>query len=246
MIPLRSLLPITLAALVSVTTSLSAADYFVSPTGSDTSGTGSLQSPWKTIAHAAKNVAPSADHTIRITAGTYVETEATVLPLGVNLVGAGEDQVTITSNGAIPSPPGVDDTNPDFKKWYYGSLIQLYSAGYGEGEDILLGEFEDMIPSADGNQTLSGFTIDGGDQIKAGVWVQNRNNVTMHDVTISNCIQRGAVFTRSDLEWFLPLPDGLWMYNTTIYDCEFYSNGIPIFSFASGTLVIEEISGNRA
>ena len=50
----------------------SAATYYVSPTGNDTTGNGSLNNPWKTIQRAA-NAAVAGD-TILIRAGTYRET----------------------------------------------------------------------------------------------------------------------------------------------------------------------------
>jgi PA14 domain/Secretion system C-terminal sorting domain/Right handed beta helix region len=218
------------------------ATYYVSPSGLDAPGRGSSTAPYRTLAYAATQVPANLNNTIYLNAGTYSETVATVLPRGVNIQGAGESLVTITSNGPIPAP-GVDQSSGDWKLWYDGSLIQLIDIGYS-GANPRYGPPENMLASQNGNQTLSGFTIDGNNkQIKAGVWVQNRNNVTMHHVTIRNCQQRGAVFSRSDMWWYIPLPDGKWMHNTTIYNCTFLNNGAQLGSETLGNLCLSGLDG---
>ncbi|MFN7117841.1 MAG: PA14 domain-containing protein [Saprospiraceae bacterium] len=218
--------------------------YYVSPTGVDAPSNGTAANPWKTLAYAASRVAANQNNTIYLNPGTYTETQAVIVPTGVNIEGAGESQVTIRVNGPIAPPPGVDQSSADWKLWYYGSLIQLYSAGYEGGAEVLYGSPTQMVASSNGNQTLSGFTIDGNNkQLKAGVWVQNRNNVTMHHVTINNCEQRGAVFTRSDMWWYEPMPDGKWMYNTTIHNCTFNNNGAQLGSESLGNLCIAGLDG---
>ncbi|MGB3547250.1 MAG: PA14 domain-containing protein [Saprospiraceae bacterium] len=218
--------------------------YYVDPSGVDAPGRGSSASPYKTLAYAAGQVPALANNTIYLNPGTYVETQAVKVPRGVNIEGAGESLVTVTANGPIAPPPGIDQTSGDWKLWYYGSLIQLYSAGYQGGPEIIYGSPTQMVASSDGDQTLSGFTVDGNNkQVKAGIWVQNRNNVTMHHVTVQNCQQRGAVFTRSDMWWYEPMPDGMWMYNTTIHDCTFYDNGAQLGSETLGNLCLAGLDG---
>ncbi|MEM1214177.1 MAG: PA14 domain-containing protein [Bacteroidota bacterium] len=218
--------------------------FYVSPSGVDAPGSGAQSNPYRTIAYAAQQVPANQGYTIYLLPGTFVETQAVQIPPGVNLIGAGESQVTVTANGPIPAPAGVDVSSGDWKLWYYGSLIQLYSAGYQGGPAVLYGAPTDMVPSTDGNQTVSGFTIDGASkQVKAGIWVQNRNNVTMNNVTVQNCDQRGAVFTRSDMWWYEPMPDGMWMYNTVVHDCEFYNNGAQLGSETLGNLCLAGLDG---
>ncbi len=218
--------------------------YYVATTGQDAAGRGSQGAPFRTIAYAAKHVPAGPDVTIYLNPGTYSETRTIELPLGVNLEGAGESSVTITSPGDVPIPAGIDRTSGDWKLWYYGSLIQLYSAGYSGGPEQIYGSPDQMVASSDGNQTLSGFTVDGNSkQVKAGVWVQNRNNVTMHHVTIKNCEQRGAVFTRSDMWWYEPMPEGKWMHNTKVYNCTFKDNGAQLGSETLGNLCLAGLDG---
>lgn len=218
--------------------------FYVSTSGSDANGNGSAGNPWKTLAYAVSQIPAGQNNTLHIAAGTYVETQPVKVPLGVNLEGAGVDQVTITSAGSVPVDAGVDVTSGDWKLWYHGSLIQLYSGGYQGGDAVLYGSPDEMIPSSNGNQYLTGFTVDGANkQVKAGIWVQNRNNVTMHHVKVQNCEQRGAVFTRSDLWWYEPMPEGMWMHNSTIHDVEFINNGAQLGSETLGNLCLAGLDG---
>lgn len=215
--------------------------YYVAPGGSDTSGNGSSAAPWKTISFAVAQIPAAENNTLFIRGGTYLENEPIQVPLGVNIRGEGRDLVTINSDRPIALPDGINSNSGDFKLWYYGSLIQLYSPGYPEGR--LYGSPAEMIPSSQGNQYLTGFTIDGNDQIKAGVWVQNRNQVTLADVTIHDCVQRGAVFARSDMYYYEPLPDGKWMHDTTIYNCVFKNNAAQLGSESLGNLCLAGLDG---
>ncbi|BCL34866.1 hypothetical protein NSMS1_13130 [Nostoc sp. MS1] len=216
---------------------------YVSPTGSDTGGDGSLVNPWRTLAYAAKRVQPNQNYTIYLNAGVYTETEATILPPGVNIKGAGESSVTITSNGAIPAS-GVDTNSSDWSLLYYGSTIQLVSPSYS-GSSPRYGSPSQMLEATNGNQTLSGFTLDGNSKIiKAGVWVENRHNVTVHHVTFKNFQHSGAVFTRGNMWWYVPLPEGMWMKNTTIYNCTFVNSAADGISGGStGNLRLGGLDG---
>ncbi len=216
--------------------------YYVATTGLDAPGRGSSTLPYRTIAYAAQQVPAGLNNTIYVNPGTYSETEAIKLPLGVNLQGAGEAQVTITSAAAIPAP-GIDQGSGDWKLWYDGSLIQLASDAYS-GANPKYGSLTQMLTPANGNQTLSGFTLDGNNKvIKAGVWVQCRSGVTMHHVTIKNFQQRGAVFGRSDMWWYEPMPAGKWMTNTTVFNCTFLNNGAQLGSETLGNLCLAGLDG---
>src|SRR5687767_5593344 len=57
-----------------------AADFYVSVTGDDVSGHGSLNSPWKTIRHALQNISSDQDHVIKISAGKFIEDGPLELP----------------------------------------------------------------------------------------------------------------------------------------------------------------------
>lgn len=206
---------------ISFTTSATTGTYYyVATSGVDAVGRGSQANPFRTLAYAATQVAANQNNTIYLNAGTYIETVATVLPLGVNIEGAGESSVTVTSNGAIPAP-GVDTGSNNYHLWYDGSIIQLASPIY-TGANPKYGSPAEMIAATNGNQTISGFTLDGHSKaIKAGFWVENRNNVTLHHVTFRNFQIHGAVFSRGDMWWYEPIANGKWMQNSTIYNCTF-------------------------
>ncbi len=202
----------------SFTTQEAPEGYHVSPSGSDIAGNGSSGNPWKTIAYAASQVPANQDLTIYLAAGTFTETEPIELPTGVNVEGAGEDQTFINSSG-VTLPAGITGAEGDYRLWPDGSLFQLVSIPYTNGS--YYGPPEEMAPAIDGNQTLSGFTINGQGTLKAGIWVMSRNNVTAHHITIKNTKMNGAVFGKSDMWWYEAMPDGAWMKNTTIHDMKF-------------------------
>lgn len=204
---------------ISFTTGDAVVGFFhVSPGGNDATGDGSAGNPWQTIAHAATQVPAGFGNTIKLSAGTFNETEPVLLPVGVNVEGAGEDQTIINSSG-VSLPAGMTGQEGDFRLWPEGSLFQLVSIPYSNG--TYYGSPSEMLPAVDGNQSLSGFTIEGNGTLKAGIWVMSRNNVTAHHITIQNTKMNGAIFGKSDMWWYEPMPETAWMKNTTIHDMTF-------------------------
>lgn len=72
------------------------ATYYIDPSGNDTTGTGSIGSPWKTLYKATTAIAVSGN-IIHINAGTYIETQQIVLAPGVSLEGDGRTTTIIKS-----------------------------------------------------------------------------------------------------------------------------------------------------
>jgi chitodextrinase len=68
--------------------------YYVDPNGSD-AGNGSQARPWRTIAKACASVPAGAGNTIRVNAGTYVESVTCFVPCNTNLQGAGRGSTTV-------------------------------------------------------------------------------------------------------------------------------------------------------
>jgi hypothetical protein len=215
--------------------------YYVSTSGSNTTGNGTSGSPWRTLAYAASQVTPgTGNKTISLGAGTFVETAMTYLPLGVNIVGAGESNTIITANAAFPIPSDVSENL--YPLYADGSLIQLKSPIYIN--NARYGSPAEMVAPTNGSQTLSGFTMDGnGKKVKAGVWVENRSNVTMHHVTFKSFKQSGSVFSRGDMWWYEPIPAGKWMENTTIYNCTFINSGSTNGGEQVGNLCLGGLDG---
>src|SRR5688500_17351927 len=83
--------------------------YYVSTSGSDATGNGTSTSPWRSLKYAVTRVAASQGHSIKLSAGTFVENGQFNVPLGVSIEGAGIDQTYIKAASSFyfyPSDPG--------------------------------------------------------------------------------------------------------------------------------------------
>ena len=136
---------------------------------------GSSSRPWRTIQYAATKVPANQGHTIKIAAGTFVENQIHV-PQGVHVLGEGRDVTIIKSNSSFyyyPASPGF--TNDKF-------LIRFYSGS-----------------SVAGNQSIKNLTIDGdGKKLHGGIFIHNRNNVTVENVRIQYVNFSGLWFSSSN------------------------------------------------
>jgi hypothetical protein len=134
--------------------------YYVSLSGNNAND-GSSSRPWRTIQYAATRVPANQGHTIKIAAGTFVENQILV-PQGVHVLGEGRDITIIKSSSSFyyyPASPGF--ANDKF-------LIRFYS-----GSSVI------------GNQSIKNLTIDGdGKKLHGGIFIHNRNSVTVENVRI--------------------------------------------------------------
>lgn len=157
-VTILSLLFLWLSATVN---SAHATDYYVSISGSDRDGNGSLSSPWRTLRFACTRVQADQGHTIRITDGVFVESQV-IVPTGVNISGAGRDRTTIKAEPSFyynPEKPGYSHEK---------MLICLTSNGI-----------------ATGNQVVRDFSIDGDKKkLHGGILVKNRTNVLLKRIKI--------------------------------------------------------------
>ncbi len=207
--------------------------YYVSTSGTDEVGNGSYQKPFKTLAYAASRNFLHEGDTIFLEEGVFIEREPTLLPLGVSIKGAGQTKTILLADFT-----GKPDSAQKNKLWYDGSLIQLVSPHYSIARDTS----STVIAPANGNQQISGFTIDGNNKkLKAGVWVENRNNVTMHHVSFKNIDQRGAVFSPGEKR-FYTYPK-FYMQGINIFDCNFLNCGKDIPDETLGNLCIAQLDG---
>ena len=151
------------SAIVFCIKSTLATDYYVSSTGSDNSGNGSLTKPWKTLRFACSQVAANEGHTIKITEGVFVELQV-VVPQGVNISGAGREQTIIKADPSLyhnPEKPGY--AHDKF-------LICLTSNALTTG-----------------NQSIKDLSIDGdGKKLHGGILVKNRSNILLKRINIQN------------------------------------------------------------
>jgi len=86
------------------TTTGAANTFYVSTTGNDATGTGTITAPWRTLAKATTAVTTSGS-IIHVNAGTYVETATIALPVGVNLEGADSSSTIIKSTVSADYTP---------------------------------------------------------------------------------------------------------------------------------------------
>ncbi len=163
MIPKPSSPQSTVAAIGNVSARSAATTFFVNTNGND-SGNGTAANPWKTLKYAVSKTPANQDYTIQLSAGTFIEDGLVEVPLGVNIIGAGIDQTIIKASTAFYYYPAAPSYSTD------KFLISLNEAN--------------QLP---GNQTLSGFTIDGdGKKLHGGIYVRHRNNVTIDAVKVVN------------------------------------------------------------
>jgi hypothetical protein len=151
------------------------------------------------------------DDAIHVGSGTFVETQSISLSPRVHLIGAGETATTIT----MPE---------------------------GEPEIFFLLSLQSSGPAIAGDQTVSHLTIDGANHTAwNGMKVINRNNVTIHDVTVKNCYHQGIVVSGpgdSNHLWPNVPDDSLMLSALEIYNCTFLNNALAPagYNWAYGSL----------
>lgn len=211
--------------------------YYVATTGDDNPGMGTKANPFKTLAYAATMVPAAENDTIFLGEGTFEETEPALIPIGVSVKGAGESKTILSSKG-VTVPANVNVNDKSYKLWYDGSLIQLVSPH----RTSFRNNSSAVIAPASGKQTISGFTIDGNNKsLKAGVWVENRHEVTMHHVTFRDLGQRGAVFAPGNKDFYV-YPQ-FYMSDIKIHDCTFINSGKDLQDETLGNLNIAQLDG---
>lgn len=211
--------------------------YYVSPDGEDNPDRGGIDNPFRTLAYAASRVPSGEGDTLFLKAGTFFETDPAVIPVGVNVIGSGETLTTLSSTG-VKLATGIDASSSNYKLWYDGALIQLTSPHRTSFRNINSA----VVAPTEGNQTISGFTIDGNNKsLKAGLWVENRSSVTLHHVTFKNLAQRGAVFGPGAKNFYV-YPD-FYMTGIKIHDCRFVNSGKDLSDETLGNLCIAQLDG---
>jgi hypothetical protein len=183
--------------------------YYVSTLGSDLND-GSSARPWRTLKYAVTKA--QAGYTIQVAAGTYVEYGQVVVPEGVSIAGAGIDQTIFR----IASPFYYHPTTPDYAADKF--LLNLSSGS-----------------AVAGNQSLTKFTIDGDSkQLHGGIFVRNRNNVTIGSVKVQNTNFSGI--------WLWGLQDSK-LLDSQLLNCSWGSSDYVVGALNIGDLTRVEIAG---
>ncbi|MBK7376719.1 MAG: hypothetical protein IPJ02_14540 [Chitinophagaceae bacterium] len=143
-----------------------AATYYISPSGNDTTGDGSLTLPWASLHKATTQVITAGD-TIRVLPGVYYETEECFLAVGVNILGSGIGSSFINSQYSN----------------YFSTFLTLSSPDGTIGNQFISGL------SIDG-----GYVNDSVFKTWVAIWVTGRGYVNINNCHITNFKNRGVIF----------------------------------------------------
>ena len=221
-----------------LSTITNATTYYVSTTGNDASGTGTITNPWKTLYKATNTVAGVGD-IIHVNAGTYLETLQCVLKPGVSIEGDGATSIlktTLTADWtellSLRSPEGTNGNQHISNLMFDGQNLSTFWGIYVGGRsnvsihDITMVDFKDR-------GVLFGGRNDGAG---APPTIYATGN-TFYNNTITNCaaynLPTGS-YGRGCLN--IGGQDGMLIYNNTISQTsrpEGY-NGWPIKGWNEG------------
>jgi hypothetical protein len=139
-------------------------DIYVSLSGNDTTGNGSIGNPYRTLFKAV-SVATSGQ-SIKLGTGTFVETNFILVPVGVSIYGDGTLNTIVTGSAA---------------------LYDTYTSGGSYKLDKFLIQVVSVSLTA-GNQTFKDFSVDGDSrQIRGGLYIAYRTNVIVENVDAYDC-----------------------------------------------------------
>jgi hypothetical protein len=145
--------------------------YYISPTGNDLTGNGTIANPWKTLYKATSTVT-AAGNIIHVNEGTYTETQQCNLAIGVSIEGDGMVSTIIRSNVT--------------GQW--STFLTLNSSQDTNGSQSI------------SNLTLDGqYVSEANNKTWIGIWISGRSNVVIHDCKIINFRDRGVIFDGNDI-----------------------------------------------
>ncbi|GAB2812392.1 right-handed parallel beta-helix repeat-containing protein [Ferruginibacter profundus] len=129
--------------------------FYISTTGNDATGTGTISAPWKTLYKATATVSASGA-IIHVNAGTYVETQQSALKPGVSIEGDGVTSIlksTLTADWtellSLRSPEGTNGNQHVSNLKFDGQNLSTFWGIYVGGRsnvsihDITLVDFKD-------------------------------------------------------------------------------------------------------
>ena len=159
-----------LALTLFVSSLTQAATYYISPTGNDNTGTGTITNPWRTLFKATSTVVGAGD-IIHVLPGTYTETQTSNLRAGVSIEGEGSAGTTILGN--------MTGT--------WSELLSLSSPQNTNGNQSISGI------------TLDGqYVSETNNKTWIAIWISGRSNVNVHDMRIINFYYAAAIYDGFD------------------------------------------------
>ncbi len=162
--------------------------FYVSTTGSDSTGTGSMSAPWRTLYKATSTVS-SSGALIHVMPGTYTETQQARLAVGVSLEGEGANTTilksTLTADWTemlqLSSPVGTSGDQSISKLKFDGQNLSTFWGIYVSGRsnvsihDIVVVDFKDR-----------GVLIGGRNDNQNGAPSTYATGIMFYNNTISN------------------------------------------------------------
>lgn len=148
-------------------------NLYVSVSGSDENGDGTMHAPWRTPGRAAE--AAGRGDTVILGPGVYGIDTPIELPEGVSLEGAGEG--TVLTSSLLTEEMGGRN-----------AILRLVSP-LGEGGR-----------KADGGQHVSHILFDGAGRATQAIEIQNRCGVEVHDCVIVNFVHVGVGWRATDAD----------------------------------------------
>lgn len=132
---MRKLLYILLVLLISCE-EIDAAGYYISPAGSDVSGTGSQTNPWRTLGYAVTRV--TSGDVINVFVGSYSITSPISIPVGVSLVGVnGIPEFICSYNGVCLTLSSAEGVNGSQSISYIAFTGSYPSGTYNLGIEVV-------------------------------------------------------------------------------------------------------------
>ncbi len=172
------------------------ATKYISTTGNDSTGDGSIGTPWRTLFKATSVVTTPGD-IIHVVAGTYNETQQSILAPGVSIEGEGP-----ANNG---NPANIPTS----------IITSTLTAAFTPIIDA------SSVQGTNGNQHISNLKFDGQLTTYWGIVFGGRSNVSIYDCYITRLLDRGVIIHgRNDYSQAAPstYASGCAFYHNTITD----------------------------
>ena len=218
------------------------ATYYISTSGNDTTGNGTLSFPWRTLVKATTAVTTPGD-IIHINAGTYIETTTCNLAVGVNIEGDGITSIVKSTITADFTPiircSSAIGTNGN----QHISDIKIDGTLTAKWGILVEGRSNFSIHDITMVDVFSaGIIIDGG--INAGEASTYATGNTFYNNIINNCAEYAGGYARGCLN--IGSQDGMLIYNNQITQDQraVGFNGEPIKYWNGGFLKGVQIYNN--
>ena len=166
--------------------------YYISNSGDDNTGDGSINNPWTSLSHACSQVTTFGD-LIYVNSGTYYESQSCVLAEGVSIKGEGDSS----------------------------HIISSYTVGVNAHRDASI-VLASNTEGTNGDQSISFLKLDGNNLVATkAISVVGRNNVKIYNCTIVDFENGAVLFGRNVPEWTYPIIylTGNEFYNNYVDDC---------------------------